>query len=213
MKLTVTPKAAALIAEAEGFDQPGRWPGARSGITLGVGYDLGYYTERKFREDWHGILSPTELDRLSDAIGVTGSSAAALAKRYHDIEVPRQGAIGVFQTITLPDFAERAAKTFPGAEKLPEDAQGALVSLVFNRGTALDGDRRREMLAIRNAVQKWASGQSAAASESPEQTLRNLLDFIAKQFRSMKRLWVGQDLDGLLTRRDNEAKLVQESIG
>ena len=31
---------------------------------------------------------------------------------------------------------------------------------------------------------------------------------IALQFRKMKRLWVGQGLDGLLTRRDAEADLV-----
>jgi GH24 family phage-related lysozyme (muramidase) len=32
---------------------------------------------------------------------------------------------------------------------------------------------------------------------------------IASQIRSMKRLWIGQGLDGLLKRRDEEAKMVQ----
>ena len=41
------------------------------------------------------------------------------------------------------------AKKFIG---LPLDAQGALVSLVFNRGTSMEGDRRAEMRAIRDAV-------------------------------------------------------------
>lgn len=208
MKLAVTQKATELIAEAEGFDVPGRWPGARSGVTLGVGYDLGYYPERKFRADWAGILTPGQIDRLAHAIGVTGQNAHALAKSFADIPVPREGALRVFRTITLPDFAERAGKTFPGAEKLPEDAQGALVSLVFNRGTDLTGDRRREMKAIRDAI----ANSKADPGETEKQRVNNLLRFIAGQFRAMKRIWAGQGLDGLLTRRDNEARLVESCI-
>jgi hypothetical protein len=60
---------------------------------------------------------------------------------------------------------------FPGINELSPDAQGALVSLVFNRGTSMEGDRRREMRAIQAAV---ANGD---------------LQEIADQLRSMKRLW------------------------
>lgn len=208
MKLAVTPRAAALIAEAEGFDQPGRHPGGGSGVTLGVGYDLGFYKESKFRADWAGILSENELDRLSHAIGLTGGAARSYCSRLTDIKVPRDGAVRVFQNITLPDFAERAAKAFPGAEKLPDDAQGALVSLVFNRGTAMDGDRRKEMKAIREAIQN----SKADPGETEAQRVNNLLRFIAGQFRAMKRIWQGQGLDGLLTRRENEAKLVESAV-
>ena len=35
---------------------------------------------------------------------------------------------------------------------------------------------------------------------------------IANQLRSMKRLWVGKNLDGLLRRRDAEAELVESCI-
>ncbi len=85
-------KALQLILGAEGLDQPGNWPGGQSGITIGIGYDLGY------------------------------------------------------------------------------------------------------MRAIRNAV---ASGD---------------LGKIANQLRAMKRLWLGKNLDGLLARREAEAKLVESSI-
>jgi hypothetical protein len=34
------------------------------------------------------------------------------------------------------------------------DRQGGLVSLVFNRGTSMEGHRRREMRAIRDLVPK-----------------------------------------------------------
>ncbi len=55
-------------------------------------------------------------------------------------------------------------------------------------------DRRREMRAIRDAVAKGD------------------LQEIAKQLRTMKRLWIGKKLDGLLKRRDAEADLVESCI-
>ena len=91
-----------------------------------------------------------------------------------------------------------ASQAFPGLEKLPADAQGALVSLVYNRGTSMvdkpGEDRRKEMRAIRDAVE--------------EQDLQEIAD----QLRSMKRLWAGKGLDGLLARREAEAELVESTI-
>ncbi len=84
--------------------------------------------------------------------------------------------------------------TFPGIAELPPDAQGALVSLVFNRGTSMEGDRRAEMRAIRDAV--------------PSSDLQEIAD----QLRSMKRLWINKGLDGLLRRREEEAKLIESCI-
>jgi GH24 family phage-related lysozyme (muramidase) len=83
-------------------------------------------------------------------------------------------------------------------DSLPLDAQGALVSLVYNRGTSMvdnsPEDRRREMRAVRDAV---AAGD---------------LERIATELRSMKRLWVGKKQDGLLRRRDAEADLVESAM-
>jgi GH24 family phage-related lysozyme (muramidase) len=55
-------------------------------------------------------------------------------------------------------------------------------------------NRRREMRAIRDAVP------------------RGNLPEIAAQLRSMKRLWERQGLDGLLKRREAEARLVESCI-
>ncbi len=38
------------------------------------------------------------------------------------------------------------------------------------------------------------------------------LNDIPNQFRSMKRLWVGKGLDGLIIRREDEAKLFEEGL-
>jgi GH24 family phage-related lysozyme (muramidase) len=76
-------------------------------------------------------------------------------------------------------------------ERLHPNAQAALVSLVFNRGNSLVGERRSEMRAIRDAV---------ARSDHRE---------IARQLRAMVRLWRGTDIERGMTRRRNaEAALV-----
>jgi GH24 family phage-related lysozyme (muramidase) len=71
-------------------------------------------------------------------------------------------------------------------EKLPFDAQGALLSLVFNRGASFTGERRAEMRAIRAEL---AGGASLAR--------------IADQLEAMQRLW--PDVRGLRDRRVREA--------
>jgi GH24 family phage-related lysozyme (muramidase) len=58
----------------------------------------------------------------------------------------------------------------------------------------MNGDSRREMRAVRDAV---ANGD---------------LQEIANQLRAMKRIWEGKGLDGLLKRRDAEADLVGSAI-
>ena len=194
MSLQVSDEALALILDAEGLDQPSQWPGGASGITIGVGYDLGFVTPEQFEEDWSPYLSGDEINRLKDVIGLSGDRARQRAGEFRDIRIKRADAEAVFKQRTLPLYSKRTEDAFPGVDELPPAAQGALVSLVFNRGTAMDGDRRREMRAIRDAV---AQGD---------------LKEIANQFRAMKRLWEGKGLDGLLKRRDAEADLVESAI-
>ena len=194
MSLQITDKALDLILDAEGLDQPGKWPGESSGITLGIGYDIGFVTPEQFEEDWGPYLSADEIARLKTAIGVSGEAAHQIASQFSDIKVKWDDAVEVFKNRTLPLYSQRTEDAFPGVDKLPANAQGALVSLVFNRGTGMDGDRRQEMRAIRDAV---------AAGDLQE---------IANQIRAMKRLWIGKGVDGLLKRRDAEADLVESSI-
>src|SRR5512139_1943110 len=192
--ITLTDKAKELIMDFEGLDQPSKWPGGSSGITLGIGYDLGYVTVDQFESDWGPYLTSDQLNRLRDAIGKRGIAARNRAVKFEDIKIERKDAEKVFLERNIPLFALKTEMTFPGITKLPPDAQGALVSLVFNRGTSMEGDRRREMRAIQAAV---ANGD---------------LQKIADQLRSMKRLWVNQGLDGLLERRDKEAEVVESCI-
>jgi GH24 family phage-related lysozyme (muramidase) len=183
-----------LILDAEGVDQPGRWTGANSGIVLGVGYDLGLVTKESFESDWKKQLSPEQINRLTTAVGLTGSSAQALAPGFADIVITREAAAEVFERVTLPQYVARTAEVFPGFDKLPLDAQGALVSLVINLGTNLAGDRKKEMRAIRDLVPMGD------------------LPAIAREIRAMKRLWEGKPgLQGLTKHREAEAALLESA--
>ena len=192
--ITLTDKAKKMIMDFESLNQPSRWPGGDSGITLGFGYDLGYATVDQFESDWGPYLTSAQLNRLRDAVGKRGIAARNRAAQFKDIKIKRKDAETVFLERNIPLYALKTEMAFPGITLLPPDTQGALVSLVFNRGTSMEGDRRREMRALRTAV---ANGN---------------LQEIAKQLRSMKRLWANKGLDGLLVRREKEAKLVESCM-
>src|SRR3954469_1955588 len=89
MALQVPDEALALILDAEGLDQPSKWPEGSSGITIGIGYDLGFVTEDQFEEDWSPFLSSDEIDRLKDVIGLSGDKAAQRASEFGDIKIKR----------------------------------------------------------------------------------------------------------------------------
>jgi len=199
--MIMTEKAKKLILSFEGLDQPYKWPRGGSGVTIGRGYDLGYVTASEFANDWADYLPNEYIERLKSAIGYTGEIARRIAYRFFDIQIKLEWADAVFELNMLPKQMWRTIIAFPGVEELPADAQGALVSLVYNRGTSMGSpneddtpDSRMEMRTIRDAVKVGD------------------LVTIVNQLRFMKRLWVGKGLDGLLKRRDAEAALVESCI-
>ena len=40
------------------------WPGLNSGVTIGIGYDLGQNSADRIRADWSGILDNQSVDKL-----------------------------------------------------------------------------------------------------------------------------------------------------
>lgn len=206
--MNIPQKAIDLILEEEGIDQPSRWPGGGSGITLGYGCDIG--ADPASLEYWRGILTDAEIATLAPARGLTGRAAAQIRTRFAGIHVTREQALKVFLERNLPPEIALTLHAFPGIELLPPEVLGAMVSLVFNRGAAFSDspgdpnhDRRREMRAIRDLI--------AAHAKTPMPP-NTVLAAIAGQFRAMKRLWIGKGLDGLLARRDAEAALVESAI-
>lgn len=96
------------------------------------------------------------------------------------------------------DFA-KAKRAWPGADRLRHRAQAALIDTIYNRGASLTKkvddklDRRREMRELQPAV------------------VRKDYNEMARLFRSMKRLWAGQGMDGLLTRCEARAELCEQA--
>jgi hypothetical protein len=176
------------------------WPEGQSGVTIGVGYDLGYVNKTEFSEDWKDL--PKEIfDRLYKVVGIKGYNAKNLIRGLKDISIPWELSLQVFNNKTVTKFYNLTKNTFPNFDKMPEDAKGGLVSLVFNRGSALEGDRRREMKLIRDGMKITNTFDQKA------------LSFIANQIRSMKRIWIGGSIEkGMSRRRDAEAKLIEQSL-
>jgi hypothetical protein len=176
------------------------WPGEQSGVTIGVGYDLGYVNKTEFTNDWKD-LPQKDFDRLYKVVGIKGISAKDLIRGLKDISISWDLSLKVFMNKTVTKFYNLTQQTFPNFDNLPEDAKGGLVSLVFNRGNALEGDRRREMKLIRDGMKLVFTFDQKA------------LTFIANQIRNMKRIWIGGSIEkGMSRRRDAEAKLIEESL-
>ena len=178
-------------AQYERLDAFPTWPAAKSGVTIGIGYDLGFTAKTQIEADWDPYLEKPERAALTAVQGAKGAAAQQLARGLRHIRIPLTAAEPVFYASTLPRFARITRDAFPGVEKLPPDAQGALLSLVFNRGASFTGERRSEMRAIRDELT----------------TGRASLERIAVLFEDMQRLW--PDARGLRDRRVREAALVR----
>jgi hypothetical protein len=171
------------------------YPGGDSGITIGVGYDLGYNTEKQFMADWSPVINLNFINALRPVVGLKGEKAKAMLKgEILNVRIPYAAALEVFAKSSVPRFYKLTLGIYPEMIHLNEDTQGALVSMVFNRGTKLDGERRKEMKAIVKLVKdKDYEG-------------------IAEEIEKSKRLWEHKGLDGLVLRREAEADLIRDSI-
>lgn len=168
------------------------WAGGESGATIGIGADLGYQTPTSIEKDWLIHIGKNQVEILKMFSGLKGQKAKLAVENnpvVKQVHIPYKAAYSVFIKSSLPTYARRALSIYPQLNKLTPDAVGAILSLVYNRGTSLEGDRRKEMKAIVPLV---------AAQD---------YEGIAKQLESMKRLWN----NGLVQRRQNEADLVRNS--
>ncbi len=170
------------------------WPKGDSGVTIGIGYDLGYVSEAEFVATWSGLIPDTDIAHLKSAIGKKRGDAAAIVSSFAGIRVPWDAAEQAYIRSTIPKFGRQVLATYPHAADLKGHCFGALFSLVFNRGAKLTGDRRREMATIRDLM------------------FAEKYDSIPVQFRNMKRLWLGTVFKGLVARREAEAQLFERGL-
>lgn len=172
------------------------WPGGASGVTIGVGYDLGY--QIGFVADWRDLLPTADIAALVPWVGITGTRARDAISGLARISIPWAAAWQGYVRRTLPEEVARTHRTFapPPGKALPPLAFGVLVSLVYNRGAGMadppGSDSRREMREIRDAV---AAGD---------------FDKVPAALLSMRRLWPAGN--GLVGRREREAALFRAAL-
>jgi GH24 family phage-related lysozyme (muramidase) len=173
------------------------WPGGASGVTIGIGYDLGYGSDDDIRRDWGGKVPDEMLELMVKCAGSTGYEAKTLLPKVKGgIDISWDAAMTVFLVHDIPKFYDQCKAQLPNFEALSLDCRGALVSLAYNRGASFSkaGDRYSEMRAIKDAMARKAFGN------------------IPAQFRSMKRLWDSQSMRGLVLRREHEAQLFERGL-
>lgn len=171
------------------------WPGLQSGVTIGIGYDLGQASRQKIQQDWQGLVDADMLMVMMSCSGLTGNAGKAkLGEVRSKILIPWDKALKVFAQRDVPTWTAGVLRYMPEAEKLPPSCLGVLFDLAYNRGHSwsLSGDRYREMRAIKAHVQSGNWG------------------LVPSEIRSMKRLW--PNTAGLLRRCDDRAALWQKGM-
>lgn len=167
------------------------WPGGASGITIAIGYDLGYASVAKIEKDWGPHVSPAMLAVMKSCAGFTGSAAKALLPKVKNaIVIPWDAAMAVFMERDVPQWVATVQRSVPNTDKIGPTCLGVLTSVAYNRGAAgfnAAGDRYAEMREIRSSM---------AECKFPP---------VASYLRAMKRLW--PTMKGLRDRRDHEAAL------
>lgn len=189
-------------------------PSNGSGVTIGIGYDLGMATRAQFRADWLNTPFPMNGDvqvLLEGCIGLIGDDARKRLVALRNVSISWEFAYWVFVNRTLPRFAKMAVNTYPNLPNLNADTQAVILGLVYNRGAgvtdsspnAIKEQRRKEMRMLQPAI------ASANYTE------------IARLIDRMRRLWDGvpdfpgdreERLRGLVLRREREAEIVRNSV-
>lgn len=197
----VSPGALRLLVDTEvgspalytrRFQRP-VWPGGASGPTIGIGYDLGMQTGQNIATDWS--VHP-QVDRLRAGSGMSGTRGQQATRTMQDVVTPYPMAYGVFRDRSIVKYYRITRRAFPGMDKLGKNAQGGLISLVYNRGGTIScapNSSRYEMCVIRDVC---VPARDTAC--------------IASQLRAMKRVWKGSSIErGMSVRREHEAKLAE----
>lgn len=171
---------------------PGKGSDGKSGITVGYGYDLGQQPASQIKTDLKPYYTDAQINRLLVAQGKKGTAAQALVSSLSDITISKDKAYDMAM-IVKKRYAEDTLSIYGDVLKLHPHCQGAMLSLVYNRGNGLSGERRKEMKEIQN-------------------DLKNGGTKVPTLLRNMKRLWTTKSDRGLQKRREDEALLFEKGL-
>jgi hypothetical protein len=187
--LIIEPEVSSEAVYNQRFTAP-IWPGGTSGITIGLGYDIGHQNQLQVQKDLAGLCSPAEIERISKYCGVIGIKCKQYLYDLRTFHFSWDKACKLFYYTSIKRYARMAANCYDELETLHPYEQTAIVGLVYNRGVSLKGDRRKEMVQLVHAIK-----------EDDDKLMATLI-------RNMKRLW-GEDQRGLRIRREKEAYYIE----
>jgi hypothetical protein len=95
------------------------WPRGRSGITIGIGYDVGYVTPFQLEADWKQYITAASIEALAEACGITGTGAASLLSKIQPrVTVPWAKAFAQFENEVRPRYIGETERALPNIDKL-----------------------------------------------------------------------------------------------
>lgn len=169
--------------------------GGNSGVTTGIGYDYSAVVQSRALSDWQELPEKSNI-RLADTCGLSGSSARARLPGLQDISVPWEIALNEFQIVDVPRYWAECETAFPGFTDLRQNAQGAILSVIYNRGSSTVGPSRIDMRNLRTAIAQQDYEAMAAS-------VRHMLV-------TMRSAWQSAGIyDGMVSRRNAEANLIE----
>lgn len=170
------------------------WPFGQSGVTIGIGYDIGACTRTFLKEDWGSYLDSSSLEQLTRACGVSGKGAAALVPDLKTVRISWDLALSQYRLETLPRYIGETERALQNTSALGPDCLGALVSLVYNRGASFQDPAPRF-----SEMRELSGNMSSKKFRS-----------IPQNIRAMERLWkADRRYKGIVIRREAEAALFE----
>lgn len=159
-----------------------------SGVTIGIGCDLSFYNPSMIMTEWGSVLPLDMVKDLQKVAGLKKKAAVNALPLVKNVYIPIEAALQVFYNKTIFKFAKQALSIYPDLPKLHPVEISVIISLVYNRGTALEGHRRKEMKQLVTDIKNDNDKDMAAT------------------ILAMCRLW--PNVAGLVKRRKAEAGLI-----
>lgn len=186
-----------FILDKEGYRKFPYVPAGSSGVTVGYGYDLGQQSSAQVMLDLNGLYNEHDLARLLAVVGMQGDAARGALGTVSNIQISKESALALAVTMKKR-YAKDVVSIYPGALGLHPFCQGALLSLVINRGTSLV-DRPGQVSRIEmRQIQEDFSSQD--------------IDKIPSRLEEMQKYWVSSENRGVGIRRRQEADFFRRGL-
>ncbi|NOI17805.1 hypothetical protein F0223_06115 [Vibrio coralliilyticus] len=169
-----------------------------SGITIGYGYDLGHQDRGTALKELTSVLGESKTQTLIKVLGKKGDIARSFLSEVSNITIDITEAKNL-AWIMKKRYVLSVVDSYPESIKLHPHCQGALLSLVINRGHSFGSPTNRKSWSNRKEMRDIA-----------KHLQENKVNLISNDIRSMKRLWEGKGLSGLISRREFEAKMFDD---